>query len=130
MSQLSAALLALQRDSLFLKGYQTGMKKSAYWEVTLEDSLNLIANLPKVAALIYRCSFHDGMAAILASILVMGHHAFAVFFASTRPRLRALHGCCSLDTQKLGVFLSKFCEGFLFYFQCVVVFANYPAGSE
>ena len=34
-----------------------------YWETTLEDSLNLMAQLPEIAALIYRCKFHDGKVA-------------------------------------------------------------------
>jgi len=60
MSQLSAAIMAMQKDSKFLKAYQEGIPKSQYWEVSLEDSLDLLANLPKVAALIYRCTYHDG----------------------------------------------------------------------
>lgn len=39
------------------------MHKSKYWEATYEDVLDLIARLPRVAALIYRNSFHGGKAA-------------------------------------------------------------------
>lgn len=60
MSQLSAAVLALQNESEFAKAYENGMNKRDYWQPTFEDSLNLIARLPRVAALIYRCKFHDG----------------------------------------------------------------------
>jgi len=57
MSQFSAAVLALQRDSKFAKAYQAGAKKSEYWDTTYEDSLDLIAKLPSIAALIYNHSY-------------------------------------------------------------------------
>ena len=37
------------------------MPKSMYWDHTYEDVMNLLARLPEVAALIYRCSFYDGV---------------------------------------------------------------------
>lgn len=49
-----------QTDSVFAKKYAEGMNKMDYWHATYEDSMNLIARLPEVAALIYRCTFHDG----------------------------------------------------------------------
>ena len=60
MTQFSSAVLALQTESEFAKAYNEGVRKTEYWKYTLEDSLNLIARLPEVAALIYRCTFHDG----------------------------------------------------------------------
>lgn len=60
MTQLSTAVLACQPDSLFAAAYAQGMNKKKYWEHTFEDSLNLIARLPRIAALIFRCSFKDG----------------------------------------------------------------------
>jgi len=36
------------------------MKKDEYWEVALEDSLDLVAKIPVVAAIIYRRTFADG----------------------------------------------------------------------
>lgn len=51
---LSQAVLALQRESLFAKRWLEGMKKEEYWEPMLEDSLNLVAKLPAIAAYIYR----------------------------------------------------------------------------
>jgi citrate synthase len=50
----SQAVLALQRESLFAKRYHEGMKKEEYWEPMLEDSLNLSAKMPAIAAYIYR----------------------------------------------------------------------------
>ncbi len=54
MTMLSIAMLAMQRESVFLKRYNEGMAKTDRWEATLEDALNIIARLPVVAATIYR----------------------------------------------------------------------------
>ena len=54
------AILALQRESLFADQYHRGLKKDAYWEPTSEDSLNLTAKLPEIAAFIYRIKYKDG----------------------------------------------------------------------
>ena len=61
MTQLCSAVLALQPDSLFAAAYQNEkINKMNAWETTLEDSLNLIAKLPQIAAMIYRNTFHNG----------------------------------------------------------------------
>jgi citrate synthase len=60
MTQLSIGLLACQTNSKFAAAYEKGVNKSKYWEHTLEDVLDVIAKLPEIAALIYRCSFKDG----------------------------------------------------------------------
>lgn len=60
MVMFSLAILAMERDSLFRKKYTEGMKKEEYWEWTLEDSLNLLAKLPAIAAGIYRMRFNKG----------------------------------------------------------------------
>uniref|UniRef100_A0A7C6AFC3 citrate synthase (unknown stereospecificity) n=1 Tax=candidate division WOR-3 bacterium TaxID=2052148 RepID=A0A7C6AFC3_UNCW3 len=60
MAMFSLAILAMERDSLFRKKYTEGMKKEEYWEWALEDSLNLIAKLPAIAAGIYRMRFNKG----------------------------------------------------------------------
>jgi citrate synthase len=57
MILLSQAVLALGKDSVFTKKYHEGMKKDAYWEAALEDSLDLTAKLPLVAAFIYRWKY-------------------------------------------------------------------------
>jgi citrate synthase len=59
MTLLSQAVLALQGESVFAKRYQEGMKKEDYWEAALEDSLNLTAKLPMIAAVIYRMKFFN-----------------------------------------------------------------------
>jgi citrate synthase len=53
MTLLSQAVLALQTGSVFAKTYHE-MKKDQYWNAALEDSLNLTARLPLIAAYIYR----------------------------------------------------------------------------
>jgi len=60
MTQFSAAVLSLQTESQFAAAYEKGMNKKDYWMPTYEDSLNLLARLPRVAALIYRNVYHDG----------------------------------------------------------------------
>eukprot|EP01134_Creolimax_fragrantissima_P007979 CFRG7979T1 len=60
MAQLSCAVTAMHSESKFAKAYQNGVHKSKYWEVTLEDSVDLIAKLPVVASMIYRNVFKDG----------------------------------------------------------------------
>ncbi|KAE9021305.1 putative citrate synthase [Phytophthora fragariae] len=57
MTQLSAAVTAMNTESIFAKKYAEGIHKSTYWEYTYEDSMNLIARLPEVAALIYRNTY-------------------------------------------------------------------------
>jgi len=61
MTQLSMALLALQPGSAFGKAYREGtMKKTDYWTANLEDALTLVAQIPIVAARIFRNVYFDG----------------------------------------------------------------------
>eukprot|EP00656_Telonema_subtile_P002086 TRINITY_DN1090_c0_g1_i4.p1 TRINITY_DN1090_c0_g1~~TRINITY_DN1090_c0_g1_i4.p1 ORF type:complete len:460 (+),score=136.49 TRINITY_DN1090_c0_g1_i4:137-1516(+) len=63
MTMLTHGIMALQTESKFAQAYQSGVGKMDYWESNLEDCLDLIARIPEVAALIYRCKFHDGVVA-------------------------------------------------------------------
>ncbi|HND48814.1 MAG TPA: citrate (Si)-synthase, partial [Anaerolineales bacterium] len=56
MTLFSQAVLALQNESVFAAKYHS-MKKDQYWEAALEDSLDLTAKLPIIAAYIYRMKF-------------------------------------------------------------------------
>jgi citrate synthase len=56
MTLFSQAVLALQNGSAFAKQYHE-IKKDAYWEPALEDSLDLTAKLPVIAAFIYRMKY-------------------------------------------------------------------------
>lgn len=59
MILFTQAVMALARDSAFTKKYHEGMKKDAYWEPALEDSMDLTAKLPVVAAFIYRLKYFN-----------------------------------------------------------------------
>ncbi len=60
MVMFSLGILAMEKESVFKKKYNEGMKKTEYWDPTLEDCLNLIAKLPTLAAGIYRMRFNKG----------------------------------------------------------------------
>jgi citrate synthase len=57
MTQLIAGVAALQPASHFAAAYEKGVHKSKLWEPALEDSLDLIAKLPALAAAIYRRTY-------------------------------------------------------------------------
>ena len=57
LTLFSQAVLALQNGSAFNRQYHAGMKKDSYWEPALEDSLDLTAKLPVIAAYIYRMKY-------------------------------------------------------------------------
>jgi citrate synthase len=84
MTMFSAAILTLQRESLFAKGYQEGLKRDLYWDPTLEDSLNLTAKLPAIAAYIYRLKYKDGKFIPPAADLDWGAN-FAYMMGVTTP---------------------------------------------
>lgn len=60
MSQFAAAIAALNSESRFAKAYSDGVKKTTYWEHAYEDSMNLLAKLPTIAAMIYRNLYREG----------------------------------------------------------------------
>ena len=61
MTLFTIGIMAMQSQSIFSKRYEEGMPKSEYWDATYEDSMNLIASLPSVAAYIYRRKYKDGV---------------------------------------------------------------------
>ena len=60
MAMFSAAIVAMQRESVFVKEYNAGLNKMEYWAATYEDGLNLLAKLPTIAAFIYRLKYKKG----------------------------------------------------------------------
>jgi citrate synthase len=60
MTQFVVAVMALQTESQFSKRYAAGMNKKDYWEAVFDDSMDLIARLPRVAAYIYRRKYKKG----------------------------------------------------------------------
>nr|CAH7743744.1 unnamed protein product [Callosobruchus chinensis] len=60
MSQFASAVTVCNSESKFAKAYSNGVHKSKYWEYVYEDSMDLIAKLPVIAATIYRNTYKDG----------------------------------------------------------------------
>lgn len=61
MTQFTAAVLALQTESKFAKAYNEGISKKQYWDFVYEDTMTLIARLPRIAAYIYRRKYKNGV---------------------------------------------------------------------
>ena len=59
MTQFVVAIMALRTESIFAREYASGCPKSEYWIHTFEDSMNLIARLPRIAAYIYRRAYKN-----------------------------------------------------------------------
>ncbi len=60
MTQFTIAVASMQTESCFARRYGEGIKKTEYWDPTYEDAMNLIARLPRIAAYIYRRTYHNG----------------------------------------------------------------------
>ena len=60
MVMFNTAVLIMQKESIFSRKYGEGLSKNDYLEPTLEDSLNLLAKLPSIAAGIYRIKYNKG----------------------------------------------------------------------
>jgi len=60
MTQVMCGILCMQTDSVFAKKYAEGANKKDYWSYVYEDSMNMIASLPAVAAYVYRRKYHGG----------------------------------------------------------------------
>jgi citrate synthase len=59
MTMFVAGIMALQTESNFAKRYAEGMNKKDYWEAVFDDSMDLIARLPRIAAYIYRRKYKN-----------------------------------------------------------------------
>jgi citrate synthase len=57
MTMLSAAILSMQRDSVYVRRYNEGLGKNDHWQPTYEDAMNLIARLPEIGAYIFRMKY-------------------------------------------------------------------------
>jgi citrate synthase len=60
MDMLITAIMVLEDTSVFRRRYDEGMTKEEYWEAALEDSLQLLAKLPALAAAVYRIRYDKG----------------------------------------------------------------------
>jgi len=59
MTQFVVAIMALQTESKFAAKYAKGLAKKDYWDAVFDDSMDLIARLPRVAAYIYRRKYKN-----------------------------------------------------------------------
>ena len=57
MTMFSAAILAMQRESIFAEEYREGLGKMDLWKPMYEDASNLMAKLGTIGAYIYRMKF-------------------------------------------------------------------------
>ncbi len=60
MCMLATSILVMERESVFHKWYDRGMKREDYWLAMLGDALNIIAKIPVIAAGIYRMRYNHG----------------------------------------------------------------------
>jgi citrate synthase len=60
MTQFVVGIMALQTESIFAKQYAAGLNKKDYWDATFDDTMDLIARLPRIAAYIYRRKYRNG----------------------------------------------------------------------
>jgi citrate synthase len=60
MTQFVVGIMALQTESNFAKAYAKGINKKDYWEYVFDDTMDLIARLPRIAAYIYRRKYKGG----------------------------------------------------------------------
>jgi citrate synthase len=59
MTMLSAAILCMQRDSVYVRRYNEGLGKMDHWDPTYEDAMNLLARLPEIGAYIFRMKYRS-----------------------------------------------------------------------
>jgi citrate synthase len=59
MTMFVTGVMALQTESNFAKAYATGINKKDYWSPVFEDTMDLIARLPRIAAYIYRRKYKN-----------------------------------------------------------------------
>ncbi len=60
MCMLDTAILCMERESKFRAAYDAGTHKLELWRPMMEESLDLLAKLPTLAAGIYRMRFNKG----------------------------------------------------------------------
>ena len=61
MTMFVIGIMALQTESNFARRYSQGMSKKDYWDATFDDTIDLIARLPRIAAYIYRRKYKNNV---------------------------------------------------------------------
>ena len=59
MTMFVTGVMALQTESNFAKEYAKGLNKKDYWNAIYDDTMDLIARLPRIAAYIYRRKYKN-----------------------------------------------------------------------
>ncbi|RFM28445.1 citrate (Si)-synthase, eukaryotic [Deminuibacter soli] len=59
MTMFVTGIMAMQTESNFAKAYAKGINKKDYWEYIFEDTMDLIARLPQIAAYVYRRKYKN-----------------------------------------------------------------------
>lgn len=90
MSQLSAAITALNSESNFARAYAEGINRTKYWELIYEDCMDLIAKLPCVAAKIYRNLYREGSSIGAIDSKLDWSHNFTNMLGYTEPQFTEL----------------------------------------
>jgi citrate synthase len=60
MNQFVTGIVSMAGSSRFMKAYEAGVAKKDYWDSTYEGTMDLIARIPRIAAYVYRHSYHNG----------------------------------------------------------------------
>ncbi len=61
MTMFVTGVMALQTESNFAKKYAEGMSKKDHWEAVFDDTMDLIARLPRIAAYVYRRKYKENI---------------------------------------------------------------------
>ncbi|MBX3240511.1 MAG: citrate (Si)-synthase, eukaryotic [Chitinophagaceae bacterium] len=61
MTMFVVGVMALQTESIFAKKYAKGLNKKDYWDAVFDDTMTLIARLPRIAAYIYRRKYKNDL---------------------------------------------------------------------
>jgi citrate synthase len=59
MTMFSAAIVAMQRESKFARFYKESYDRMTAWESMYEDSTDILARIPTIAAYIYRMKYRE-----------------------------------------------------------------------
>jgi len=59
MTMFVAGVMALQTEGHFVKEYAKGINKKDYWNPVYDDTMDLIARLPRIAAYVYRRKYKN-----------------------------------------------------------------------
>jgi citrate synthase len=59
MTMFVTGVMALQTESNFAKEYAKGLNKKDYWNAIYDDTMDLLARLPRIAAYIYRRKYKN-----------------------------------------------------------------------